>query len=83
MNITFEEERRDLQHLLILQKSRIVSGKGGDGKVGFHREKYVAATRRWTAATAAAAAQSSSKVDDNLSAAHSVTEKVCLLWLPI
>ena len=26
-----------------MQKSKIVSGKGGDGKVGFHREKYVAA----------------------------------------
>ena len=24
-------------------KIKIVSGKGGDGKVGFHREKYVAA----------------------------------------
>lgn len=23
-------------------KIKIVSGKGGDGKVGFHREKYVA-----------------------------------------
>ena len=26
-----------------IAKIKIVSGKGGDGKVGFHREKYVAA----------------------------------------
>lgn len=43
-----------------IAKIKIVSGKGGDGKVGFHREKYVAAAVR-TAATAAAAAQSSSR----------------------
>ena len=40
-----------------IAKIKIVSGKGGDGKVGFH-EKYVAAGGR-TAATAAAAARSS------------------------
>lgn len=28
-----------------IAKIKIVSGKGGDGKVGFHREKYVAAGR--------------------------------------
>ena len=43
-----------------IAKIKIVSGKGGDGKVGFHRESMWRPAVR-TAATAAAAARSSSR----------------------